>query len=144
MLNALKKKTRFFLHGTDEKTTAKPNRARVLDLIGYQNQASKTALPVTDYKLDPGQVYALLGLVNEAGEFGGLIKKAVRGDYGPDPANNLEFRRKLIDELGDTLWYLSESAKRFKISLDDVAQKNLEKLSDRANRGVLQGSGGDR
>lgn len=75
---------------------------------------------------------------------GGLIKKALRGDYGDDPANRLEFRLKLQGELGDVLWYLAEVCTQFGINLEDVAFGNIHKLKDRQGRGVLRGDGGDR
>ena len=55
-----------------------------------------------------------------------------------------ELRRKLKSELGDVLWYIAVLAHELNISLDDVADDNIEKLSDRLNRGVLKGSGDER
>ena len=47
-------------------------------------------------------------------------------------------------ELGDVLWYLSELALTYNISLEEVAKSNLEKLSSRKMRGTLSGSGDNR
>lgn len=83
----------------------------------------------------------VMGLLEESGEVAGLYKREFRGDYANLTSN---FRTKLVKELGDVLWYLSGVAKDNGITLDEVAKTNLAKLSDRAERGVLKGSGDDR
>ena len=47
-------------------------------------------------------------------------------------------------ELGDVLWYISVMSSYLGISLDDVANTNVEKLASRKARGVLKGSGDNR
>lgn len=47
-------------------------------------------------------------------------------------------------ELGDVLWYLANLASDLKLSLGEIAADNLEKLSGRARKGTLRGSGDDR
>ena len=120
------------------------NREFGMTLAEYQGRAHQTSLPINTLLLTPNQVYAGLGLPNEAGEVGGLIKKAIRGDYGYDPADDEKFREKLAGEIGDCLWYVSEVARQFGFQLENIAKGNLEKLADRKSRGVLRGSGGDR
>lgn len=85
--------------------------------------------------------YPVLGLANEAGEVCGKVKKLFRDRNGiPDD----EFNKMLISELGDVLWYLSETCTQFNISLDDVANYNIKKLFDRKDRGVIKGDGDNR
>jgi len=60
------------------------------------------------------------------------------GELAPEDVSALVF------ELGDVLWYVARLAMELGVSLDDVAQLNLEKLSDRAARGVIGGSGDHR
>jgi len=115
-----------------------------LDFKEYQRLAHGTALPIDASRLTGHQIYACLGLANEAGEVGGLIKKALRGDYGDDPARNIKFINKLNSEAGDVLWYLAEITTQFNLYLELTAIGNLEKLKSRQARGVLQGDGGDR
>lgn len=102
----------------------------------YQTEAQKTVLPTAN-----NLMYATLGLTNEAGEVAGKIKKWMR-DNEMDPSK-LD-TEALTDELGDVLWYIAMLAKNINVSLNDVAKRNLVKLSSRAQRGQLQGSGDNR
>jgi NTP pyrophosphatase (non-canonical NTP hydrolase) len=106
-----------------------------MELNEYQVAADKTAIyPGRDEPL--GLYYASLGLVNEAGEVAGKVKKVIR-DGGYDP-------NTIADELGDVLWYAAVLASEIGFTLDEVAERNLSKLSSRKDRGVLQGSGDNR
>ncbi|GER79778.1 MAG: hypothetical protein JETCAE02_23430 [Anaerolineaceae bacterium] len=86
-------------------------------------------------------VYPTLGLVNEAGEVAGKIKKVFRDKNGEIGA---EARAALTSELGDVLWYLAQVCTELDISLDDVAESNLAKLLDRQQRGKIKGDGDNR
>ena len=67
----------------------------------YQTESRKTwSLIHTDHAI----VYPTLGLVNEAGEVAGKIKKIFRDKEGVIAE---EDRAALKDELGDVLWYLT-------------------------------------
>ena len=105
----------------------------------YQRRALETAL----FPDIGGErcLYPALGLADEAGEVLGKIKKLYRDRGGEvTPA----FRRQLAKELGDVYWYLAVLADAFDLRSSDVAAGNLEKLADRAERGVIQGSGDER
>jgi NTP pyrophosphatase (non-canonical NTP hydrolase) len=82
-----------------------------------------------------------LGLVNEAGEVAGKIKKVFRDKNG---VINEETRTVLKAELGDVLWYVAQVCSELGLSLDDVAEFNLAKLYDRLERGTIQGEGDKR
>ena len=86
-------------------------------------------------------IYPTLGLVNEAGEVAGKIKKVFRDKDGEISA---ETREALKAELGDVLWYLAQTCTELEISLDEVAESNLTKLLDRQARGKIQGDGDNR
>lgn len=86
-------------------------------------------------------LYPTLGLCGEAGEVAEKIKKMIRDDDG---LLTEERRAALSKELGDVLWYLAQIATEAELDLDAVAGANLEKLSSRQRRNVLQGSGDDR
>lgn len=47
-------------------------------------------------------------------------------------------------ELGDVLWYVSLLAAELGISLEEVGERNLEKLAQRQHSGTLNGSGDNR
>lgn len=103
-----------------------------MNLNEYQQEAMKTAVFPKEYYL----IYPALGLVNEAGEYAGKVKKILRGDTNTTEA--------AASELGDVLWYLAACAEALGVNLGDVAKQNLDKLADRAARGVLKGSGDNR
>jgi len=84
--------------------------------------------------------YAGLGL-GETGEVQGKLKKIIRDSGG---VIDDDVRQKIAGELGDCLWYVAATAEEFDLSLGDIAQANLDKLADRRERGVIQGSGDNR
>ena len=49
-----------------------------------------------------------------------------------------------IKELGDVCWFVAEVCTNQGISLEEVTEKNLEKLKSRKERGVIHGSGDNR
>lgn len=103
----------------------------------YQRDAAKTAI----YPEKVALLYLGLKLSGEAGEVGELIAKAYRDDEGFITAARKE---KLLKELGDVLWYVSELARRLGFMFSEVAEANRIKLTDRAERGVIKGEGSDR
>jgi len=85
--------------------------------------------------------YCGLGLGGETGEVLEHLKKVQRDHDG---VVSPERREALSKELGDVLWYLGRLVSELGLELDTVARKNIEKLQDRKNRGVIQGSGDNR
>lgn len=113
-----------------------------MTLNEYQEKAKETA----QYGLE-GQEYTLLGLLNEAGECAGVVKKYIRGDYDNPNDDGIAYKvmkEKLGKELGDVFWYLAMCASEFNYTLEEIAQMNLDKLSDRQERGVIKGNGDER
>lgn len=110
-----------------------------MTLDDYQKQAIKTNLQKDDQVLELLQ--QVLGLGDEAGEVQAIFKKWIRDDMA-DPAKLDTLRLK--KELGDVLWYVAVVAHDLGLSLDDIAQTNVDKLADRQERGVLGGSGDNR
>ncbi|MFA5080619.1 MAG: nucleoside triphosphate pyrophosphohydrolase family protein [Candidatus Paceibacterota bacterium] len=104
----------------------------------YQDEARKTAIYPN---LDSNFIYPTLGLVGEAGEVAEKIKKVIRDD---NYQISEEKRVELAKELGDVLWYIANLSKELGLSLEDVANKNLEKLKSRQQRNELGGSGDNR
>ena len=104
-----------------------------LTLDAYQEQAKATAV----YPYEKADQYLIAGLAGEVGEVSSIFAKHWRGD-GPLTSDNLEA------ELGDVLWFVAMLADEIGCNLSEVAQNNLNKLADRANRGKLKGSGDNR
>lgn len=105
--------------------TIKPEKS--MDLREYQERARKTdrnpAGDPTDHK---AMMIPLLGLAGEAGELLSEYKKFLRdGDV------HLLFRKRFAEELGDMLWYLSNVATKFGLSLLEIAERNLAKCEQR-------------
>lgn len=109
----------------------------------YQDSTATTAIypGAGDENSYEGLSYATLGLVGEAGEIANKVKKIARDNEG---VIGNATRAKLADELGDFLWYAAQLATQLGIDLSAAAEGNLAKLADRADRGVLQGSGDTR
>jgi NTP pyrophosphatase (non-canonical NTP hydrolase) len=123
-----------------------PTDTAVIDTAAQVFDAYQAAVATTAIYPESGTGSALalayvgLGL-GEAGEIQGKIKKVIRDDGGVlgDAA-----RINIAKELGDLLWYVARAASEISVPLEVVAQMNLNKLNDRMQRGVLQGSGDDR
>ncbi len=112
------------------------------DTITGFNDYSQRAKFFAIYK---GDSYPFFGLVEEVGEFMGLFAKAHRGDdmvarFGSEDA----VQEAVVKELGDVLWMLSAVCHEMGTSLEEIANTNIEKLQDRATRGVIKGTGDNR
>ena len=70
----------------------------------------------------------LLGLAGETGECCDIVKKSLFQDHR-------EYEEKLMDELGDIMWYVAETAAAIGFTLDQVAEHNLQKLRSRYPEG---------
>ena len=109
-----------------------------MNFVEYQTKSRKTAkYPPIGHAV----VYPTLGLTNEVGEVAGKIKKIFRDKSGVITAAD---RDALKGELGDVLWYLAQVCTELEISLDEVAEHNLEKLFSRLERGKIGGDGDNR
>lgn len=111
-----------------------------LDFDAYQQLAARTAIY-------PGREestvapYPALGLAGEAGEVCEQVKKMIRDDGAQLTERR---RRALRKELGDVLWYVAALCDELDLAMGEVARANVEKLADRAERGVISGDGDDR
>ena len=109
-----------------------------MNFTEYQTKSRKTAkYPAIGHAV----IYPTLGLVNEAGEVAGKIKKVFRDKDGQI---NAETRAALESELGDVLWYLAQVCTELGLTLDEVAEHNIAKLYDRLERGTIKGDGDNR
>ena len=78
-----------------------------------------------------------LGLVGEAGEVAEKVKKYLRDDTKVS-------QKEIVKELGDVIFYATALSNYFYSNLEEVMQVNMDKLDDRAKRGVIRGSGDNR
>lgn len=121
-----------------------------MNVNDYQKKTLETAIYLQSVREivrdDPASIqrqllefmYVALGL-GEVGEIQGKIKKMVRDGLAPS-----EIREALVDELGDVLYYCARLATHLGYSLEEVMERNYEKLSSRKERGVISGSGDNR
>lgn len=77
-----------------------------------------------ELKGDMALQHAVCGLTEEAGEVAGLLKREV---YKQCPVP----RERWVEELGDVMWYLIDTARERHISLDEIFDYNQRKLSER-------------
>lgn len=98
-----------------------------MELNEYQRLAMRTDPDDAYNAEDPEQKNALrlmnglMGLNGEAGEAIDIAKKAMFQGHELDID-------KLIEELGDNLWYIALCCKAIDIDLETVARRNIEKL----------------
>jgi len=88
-----------------------------------------------------GMVEKVLGLAGESGEVTDKFKKIVRDKNGKISEDD---KGEIVKELGDVLWYVAIIARYLNVPLSEVAEKNVEKLESRRQRGKLNGSGDNR
>ena len=108
----------------------------------YQDKAAKYDLAEASADLKSvGFIEKVLGLVGEAGETADKIKKILRDKDG---VISDEDRELIVEELGDTLWYIASISRYLGVPLSEVASGNIEKLESRYQRNKLHGEGDER
>ena len=100
-----------------------------MELNAYQEAANTTAVYRKSLKTVIGRLnYVILGMNGEAGEVANNVKKVARDDS----SKLTKIRRAaIIDELGDTLWYVALACSELGTTLEELAQGNLDKLAER-------------
>ena len=96
-----------------------------IDFNNYQEFAYSLA---SDKCKEQPILNGVLGLAGESGECADIVKKHLFQGHDLN-------KEKLLDELGDVLWYIAIASKGLGYSLEDVAQHNIEKLSARYPQG---------
>lgn len=110
----------------------------------YQVKTSGTVTKQFDHTTER-MFYLGLGLVDEAGEVAGKLKKFIRDD-GVSIMDELNDEQKeaLMKEVGDVMWYIAQLAENCGYKLERVAEMNIEKIYSRLERGKIGGSGDNR
>ncbi len=108
----------------------------------YQKRAITTAYTDPQYvnTLMEKTIWAM-GLAGEAGEVVEKWKKIVAYKEGKITPEDLD---EIAKELGDVVWYIAVMAHSLGLSLDDIMQRNLQKLASRQKRNVIKGQGDNR
>lgn len=102
-----------------------------MELDEYQKLAIKAAR--FDITNTEGRVISLLGLAGEVGELSTEFKKQIR-----DGKSYKVFENKVIEELGDILWYLASISSVEGLSLESIAKANLKKIESRTPQGYSE------
>ena len=92
----------------------------------YQRRAMRTLNPALGKK--DVLISSVMGLCGEAGEAIDIVKKWLAQGHELDRAH-------LVRELGDVAWYLAETATALGIDLDEVLERNIDKLKMRYPEG---------
>lgn len=87
----------------------------------YQIAAMRTASAKDNDKLI---LNGVMGLNGESGECIDIVKKHMFQGHELN-------KKKLVDELGDVLWYVAITCEGLGVSMDDVMKHNVEKLMKR-------------
>lgn len=91
-----------------------------MDLDEYQRKASETdQFPSDNVR---GESISLFGLIGEIGSLITCFKKRIR-----DKAAYKTFIPDIKAEMGDVLWYVANLATKYKLSLNEIAEYNIEK-----------------
>ena len=96
-----------------------------MTLNDYQKAAERTSGNLTSWDKVRNGCYGLNG---EAGECIDILKKTEFQGHAFDPM-------KMVDELGDVLWYVAQLATGLGVTLEYVAQHNVDKLKKRYPEG---------
>ena len=91
----------------------------------YQISARRTQNP----QLTPSEAlkHALLGLSSETGEICGIYQKALQG-------HEID-QNKVVDEIGDLMWFIAELCDCINVNMGYVARNNIRKLEERYPNG---------
>lgn len=89
-----------------------------MDFAEYEKAAQRTSNTITD---KDKIINGCMGLAGEAGEVIDVLKKHMFQGHELD-------RAKMIDECSDVMWYLAEIATGLGVTLEEIAQHNVDKL----------------
>lgn len=109
-----------------------------MTLNSYMRQALETVC----YDDSIGPYYTVLGLCGESGEIADKLKKIYRDKDWKNISN--EDKEAIKKELGDVLWYIAKMCDDLGFTLNDVAERNIQKIMERKKTQTLHGEGDDR
>ena len=94
------------------------------------NEYQVLAMKTLNKDLDEREVLinGVMGLCGESGEVIDIVKKHISQGH---PLN----KDKIVEELGDVLWYIAELATILNVTMEDIMKYNINKLSQRYEGG---------
>ncbi len=96
-----------------------------MDFDSYQKKAQETDR-VAVHDKGSAAIIPMLGLAGETGQLLSEYKKHLR-----DGEAHRLFEKRVSEELGDLLWYISNVASKFDLLLSEIAAENLVKVKQR-------------
>lgn len=99
-----------------------------MNIVDYHDYVEKLASPQSTATEKDRLLAAVLGLSGEAGECADIVKKHI---YHGKPLD----KENLILEIGDSIWYVAFLCNTLGINIQDVINKNVEKLQSRYSTG---------
>ena len=100
-----------------------------MDIMEYQEKAKRTVN--TNLQDDEQLANLCMGLCGETGEVVDYVKKYLYHGH------KLE-KEKLFEELGDIMWYLTNIASFYNLSMSDILDENIKKLEERYPEGFSE------
>lgn len=102
-----------------------------MNLGTYEQLAMRTAKDFGSQRENIN--HAGLGCVSDAGEFASLVKRHVVYGAALDSVLVIDgvaktLQEHMVEELGDTLWFIALAARSLGVSLDEIARQNIDKL----------------
>ena len=100
-----------------------------MNIMVYQVKAKRTVN--NDLKFNEQVTNLCMGLAGETGEVVDYIKKSIYHGH------SLEIK-KLAEEIGDVLWYLTNIATLYGIPMTYILDENIKKLEERYPEGFSE------
>lgn len=121
-----------------------------MELNEYQDKAMSTCMSSSD-----NFAYMMLNLVGEVSELASKVAKHIRKDEFGITSNGLagnyltndkleEYENSMKLEVSDICWQVAGLCKVMGWTLEEVCQANIDKLSSRKDRNVIEGNGDNR
>ncbi len=94
------------------------------------NEYQVLAMKTLNKDLDEREVLinGVMGLCGESGEVIDIVKKHISQGHSLN-------KDKIVEELGDVLWYIAELATILNVTIEDIMKYNINKLSQRYEGG---------
>ena len=87
-------------------------------------EAVKRSESINLQNIDPRLIHAAIGINTENGEFSDVVKKSLFYGRTLDKTN-------AIEELGDILWYINIACDVLDVTMEEVMERNINKLKVR-------------